>query len=138
MDLKVIGKNGFQKFGFVDPSGNFKVYVDQAGTYKIEIFNINFYFEPVIVSIISDEDMPTAGQQKQYSAYIYSLNTGGKGQRLLYPLQLDPSHKIKYFDQEEPFNPMVYLKHPFVLMGGLSFVMMYMMKSVPKEEMEEY
>ena len=82
--------------------------------------------------------MPNAGQQKQYQAYLYSLNTGGKGQRLIYPLQLDPSHKIKYFDIEEPFNPAVYLKHPLVLMGGLSFVMMYMMKSVPKEEMEEY
>ncbi len=33
---------------------------------------------------------------------------------------------------------MVYLKNPMVLMIGVSGVMMFMMKSVPKEEMEAY
>ena len=55
-----------------------------------------------------------------------------------YPLQLEPSHKLKYFEAEEPFNPLVYLKNPMVLMIGVSLVMMTVMKSVPKEEMEAY
>ena len=68
---------------------------------------------------------------------MFTLNTASKGQRLLYPLILEPSNKIKYFDIEEGFNPLVYLKSPMVLMIGVSMFMMYMMKSVPKEEMKE-
>ena len=33
---------------------------------------------------------------------------------------------------------MILLKNPMVLMIGFSGVMMFMMKSVPKEEMEKY
>ena len=51
---------------------------------------------------------------------------------------MDPSYKNKYFEIEEPFNPLVYLKSPMVLMIGFSMVMMFMMKQVPKEEMEAY
>ena len=66
------------------------------------------------------------------------LQNGSKGQRLIYPLHLEPSHKVKYFDIEEPFNPLAYLQSPFVLMMGVSALMMMMMKSVPKEELESY
>ena len=66
------------------------------------------------------------------------MNGASKGVRLLYPLQLDPSHKIRYFDIEEPFNPIAYLKSQYVLMMGLPLIMTLMMKAVPKEEMEAY
>ena len=66
------------------------------------------------------------------------MKDGSKGVRLLYPLQLEPSHMINYFEKEEPFNPMVFLKDPYFLMIGFGVVMMYMMKAVPKEDMEEY
>jgi len=49
---------------------------------------------------------------------------------------LDPSHKIRYFDVEEPFNIINYLKNPYFMMIGFSGLMMVMMKAVPKEEME--
>ena len=105
----------------------------------MEAFHRDFYFEPVVVDIASDEEMGlNSSIKKQYSAYLYQLHTGSKGVRLLYPLSLEPSHKIKYFDIEEPFNPITYMKNPYFMMIGFSVVMMYMMKMVPKEEMEAY
>lgn len=38
---------------------------------------------------------------------------------------------------EQPFNPMTWLKNPMVIMVGVSFVMMFMMKRMPKQEMEQ-
>ena len=43
-----------------------------------------------------------------------------------------------YYDKEEPLNILAYLKSPYFMMIGFSVVMMYAMKSIPKEEMEEY
>ena len=57
--------------------------------------------------------------------------------RLAYPLQLEPSFIMQYFDQEEPLNLLAYLKSPYVLMMAMPVLMMYMMKSMPKEEMEQ-
>ena len=108
------------------------------GSYKLEIFNTKFYFEPVVIYILSDEEVTNYPNKKQIQAYLYDTKTGGKGQRLLYPLQLDPSHIIQYFEIEEPFNPVQYMKNPYFMMIGFSVLMFYMMKAVPKEEMEEY
>ena len=69
---------------------------------------------------------------------MYKIQSGSKGQRLLYPLVLEPSHKNKYYEIEEPFNPMIWLKSPMFLMMGFSMLMMFMMKAVPKEELEAY
>ena len=138
IELKLIGQGDFQKLGFADSAGRFKIDVPTAGVYKLEAFHHNFYFEPVVVDIASDEEMAEVSGKKQYSAYLYSLHTGSKGVRLLYPLSLEPSHKIKYFDIEAPFNPIDYMKNPYFMMIGFSVVMMYMMKMVPKEEMEAY
>ena len=88
----------------------------------------------MVVDVVVDEN----DKDTYYEAYILTLNTGQKSQRLLYPLQLEPSHKIQYVEKEEAFNPMIWLKNPMVLMIGFSGIMMFMMKSVPKEEMESY
>ena len=44
-----------RKRSFVDAYGNFQVYVTEPGMYKLDVFNSRFYFEPVIVYILSDE-----------------------------------------------------------------------------------
>ena len=123
-----MAKSGFERLGFANPLGKFSMFVEEPGVYKLEISHPKFYFEPVIVDVADSET----------SAFLYTLNTASKGTRLIYPLELEPSHKIKYFEQEEPFNPLVYLKSPMVLMVGFSLMMMWCMKQVPKEEMEAY
>ena len=138
IELTLIGKKGFRKKAFVDLLGKFKIDLEEPGIYKLETFHHNFYFEPVVVDIKSDLEMESNPQGKQNSAFLYQLQTGSKGIRLIYPVQLEPSHKIKYFEIEEPFNPLVYLKSPYALMIGFSALMMFMMKQVPKEEMEAY
>ncbi len=70
-------------------------------------------------------------------AYLYSLKNGKDQQRLAYPLQLEPSSRIQYFEIEPPFNPMNYLKNPMVIMVGVSGLLMYMMKKMPKQDMEQ-
>ena len=54
----------------------------------------------------------------------------------MYPLQLEPSYIIDYFEQEEGVDVMSYLKSPYGLMIGVSVLMMYMNKMVPKEDLE--
>jgi len=61
----------------------------------------------------------------------------GKDARLAYPLQLEPTAKVQYFEIEPPFNPLNYLKNPMVLMVGFSAVMMIMMKRMPKQDLEQ-
>mmetsp|Transcript_37836 Transcript_37836/g.57902 ORF Transcript_37836/g.57902 Transcript_37836/m.57902 type:complete len:83 (+) Transcript_37836:310-558(+) len=81
--------------------------------------------------------MEKTPNRKQYSAYIFKMKDAGKGQRLMYPLELEPSHKVKYFEIEEPFNPLNYMKDPYMLMIGFGVLMMYMMKAMPKDELEQ-
>ena len=65
MEISVIGKDSLRKRGFVDTHGNFQVYVTQPGTYKLEVFNTKFYFEPVVVYILSDEEVENYPNKKQ-------------------------------------------------------------------------
>lgn len=126
--LSVRSGDGENFPAMITVNGYFNVFVAKPGIYKVEIFNTNFYFEPVIVQVITNEEQEMYPNKKKVSAYLYDTKTGGKGVRLLYPLQLEPSHRLKYFDIEEPFNPLVYLKSPYFLMIGFSMLMMFMMK----------
>ena len=110
----------------------------KSGSYKIELFHQSFFFDPVLVDILSEETLEAYPSKKQISAYMYKTKDASKGVRLVYPLQLEPSHIIRYFDIEEPFNPLVFIKDPYFMMIGFGILMTYMMKAVPKDEMEEY
>jgi len=61
----------------------------------------------------------------------------GKGKQLVYPLNLEPSHIKEYFDPVPPFNPMSLIANPMVMMTGFSFLMMFMMKAMPKQDKKE-
>ena len=103
-----------------------------ATTYKLEVQTINYYFEPVVVEVLDEEYAPG----KFIKAYLFSMKDG-KDFRLMYPLQLEPSSRISYFEDRVPFDPTTYLKNPFVWMIGLSFLMSRMMKGMDKEELKE-
>jgi len=134
--------NGGEYTGFVDNAGSFKIYVDKKGSYKLEVVNTVYTFEPVVVEINEieaaggDEDtlLKRRNQQAQIRPYLYNIKSG-KGQRLVYPLQLEPSMRIQYFEVEQPFNPMSYLKNPMVIMVLVSGLLMFMMKRMPKQDL---
>ena len=105
--------------------GNFKVSVPSTGTYKVEIYNPVFYFEPVVAEIFEEEFAPG----KDTKAFMYSL-TKGKDFRLMYPLVLDPSSKIAYFEPLPPMDPLAYVKNPFVIMIGVTFLLSQLAKNV--------
>jgi hypothetical protein len=48
-------------------------------------------------------------------------------QVIRYPLQLEPMHKLKYFEEREKFDITVYLKNPMVLMGLMMAFMAFVM-----------
>jgi hypothetical protein len=48
-------------------------------------------------------------------------------QVIRYPLQLEPLHKLKYFEEREKFDITVYLKNPMVLMGLMMAFMAFVM-----------
>ena len=81
--------NGGEYSCLVDNLGNFKVEVPTSGSYKLEVFNRQYFFEPVIVDIYEEEFAPG----KNIKAFLFSLKKG-KDFRLVYPLQLDPSSRI--------------------------------------------
>ena len=39
--------------------GKFEIYVAEPGIYKLEVFHLKYYFEPVIVQINENEDNNT-------------------------------------------------------------------------------
>ena len=57
VEIHLSGTNGFKKITFVDFAGKFKVYVENPGLYKLEVFNLKYYFEPVTVNILSEKDV---------------------------------------------------------------------------------
>ena len=61
----------------------------------------------------------------------------GKDFRLVYPLVLDPSGKFGYFEIKPPFDPLSYLKNPFVIMIGVTLLMSQMMKGIDPEELKK-
>lgn len=121
--------NGGQQSCLVDNMGNFKVAVPGPGTYRLDVLNMDFHFEPVVVEVYPEEFQPG----KNTKAFLYSTKTG-KDYRLLYPLQLDPSGILRYFELKPPFNPMAYLKNPFVIMIGMTALLSCLTKSVDKDE----
>ena len=130
--VKVVLNDG-EYNALVDQAGHFKIAVPNfAATYKLEVQNINFYFEPVVVDVLDEEFAPG----KFIKAYLFDLRNG-KDFRLMYPLQLDPSSRLSYFEDRVPFDPTAYLKNPFVWMIGLSLLMSTMMKNMDKEELKE-
>ena len=96
-----ISVNGGEQSCLVDNLGNFRVEVPSTGSYKLDVFNLNYHFEPVIVEIYDEEFSPG----KNTKAFLFNLKQG-KDFRLVYPLQLDPSSRINYFEPEKPFDPL--------------------------------
>ena len=54
LKLTLVGQNGFKKRAFVNIFSKFKIHVENAGLYKLEIHHPKFYFEPVLVEILSE------------------------------------------------------------------------------------
>ena len=67
---------------------------------------------------------------------MYSLKTG-KDFRLMYPLVLDPTSRLQYFEPVPQMDPLSYVKNPFVLMIGVTMLLSYLSKSVDPEEMKK-
>lgn len=117
-NLKISLNNG-EYSGLVNNDGAFTIMVpDYAASYKLQVTDLHYYFEPVVVEI-SDS---AHSEGKFIKAFLYSLKDG-KDYRLMYPLQLEPSSRINYFEDRVPFDPTTYLKNPFVWMIGLTLVM---------------
>ena len=124
--------NGGLYSGLVNAEGGFDIQVPEPGQYKVEVFNLNYHFEPVVVEIYEEEFAPG----KDTKAFLFDMKYG-KDFRLVYPLVLDPSGRFGYFEIKPAFDPMAYLKNPFVIMIGVTLLMTQMMKGLDKEEMKK-
>ena len=127
-----VSVNGGEFSCLVDNNGSFNVQVPAAGTYKVEVFNMHYHFEPVVIEVFDEEFAPG----KDTKAYLFSLKQG-KDFRLAYPLVLDPSGRLSYFEIKPPFDPLAYLKNPFVIMIGVTLLMTQMTKGIDQEELKK-
>ena len=116
--------NGGEYTCAVAQDGAFNVQVAPgAGVYKLEVYNLAYFFEPVVVEVFTEEFSPG----KNIKSFLFNLKQGKDiSVRLAYPLHLEPTSRMQYFDEEIPFNPMNYLKNPMVLMIGVMLVMSLM------------
>ena len=126
-----ISVNSGEYTGLVDLNGNFRIQVAQSGLHKLEVYHRYFFFEPVVLEIFEEDFTPG----KNIKSYLFSMSDG-KDFRLRYPLELEPSSRIAYFEEKAAFDPLVYIKNPFVLMIGFSLVMSQMMKGMDKDDMK--
>jgi hypothetical protein len=118
----------------VDQSGNFSIEVPVSGTYRLDVLNVRYYFEPVVVEVTEETD-PSA---KNIKAYLWSLRHGkDTNVRLAYPLHLEPSARNGYFEEEVPFNVTKYAMHPMVMMVGVMVVMKFMTGAIDPEELKK-
>ena len=127
-----VSVNGGLYTSLVDNEGKFNVQVPGPGNYKVEVHNLLYHFEPVVVEIYEEEFQPG----KDTKAFLFSLKHG-KDFRLVYPLVLDPSGRFGYFEIKAPFDPFAYLKNPFVIMIGVTLLMSQMMKGIDQEELKK-
>ena len=89
-----------------------------------------------MIEISADNEETEGKKRAPVRAYLYNLKSG-KDSRLAYPLQLEPSLRMQYFEIEQPFNPMNWLKNPMVIMVGVTGLLMFMMKRMPKQDLEQ-
>ena len=118
----------------VDNVGQFVLQVSEPGSYKLEVQNLKFYFEPVVVEIYAEEYLPG----KNTKAFLFSLKNGKDiNVRLAYPLHLEPSSRMMYFEVEQPLNLWAYAKNPFVIMVGVMLLMNLLTKGIDPEELKK-
>ena len=63
-----------------------------------------------------------AADEKPIKAFMFSVENG-RDYRLMYPLQLEPTGRIQYFDERPPFDPTRYMYNPIFWMIGISLLM---------------
>jgi hypothetical protein len=51
----------------------------------------------VIVEIMNVDENDEIAKKRQIRAYMYNIKSG-KDYKLVYPLHLEPSHRIQYFE----------------------------------------
>ena len=88
----------------------------------------NNYFEPVLVNV---------GEKNKQGTYVvnvtsYNLRPSGGRKALRYPISMQPSFPIQYFDPEQPFSIMNLASNPMFVMIGLSILMYFCMQNMPK------
>jgi hypothetical protein len=118
----------------VDNVGAFAMQVNEPGSYKLEVQNMNFFFEPVVVEVYAEDFLPG----KNMKAFLFNMKSGKDvNVRLAYPLHLEPSSRNQYFEAEQPFNIWAYAKNPFVIMVGVMLLMNLMTKGIDPEELKK-
>jgi hypothetical protein len=91
--------NGGQYTAFPRSNGSFTFRNIPAGSYVLEIHNVEFTFEVVRVDVASRIQASSPSQSS-----------------MPYPLVLKPLGRTDYFKKKPVFNPFSFLKNPMVLM----------------------
>lgn len=60
-------------------------YVERNGTFKLDVVNLNYHFESVVVEILSVDENDEQAKKRQIRAYMYNIKSG-KDYKLVYPL----------------------------------------------------
>ncbi|CEM16361.1 unnamed protein product [Vitrella brassicaformis CCMP3155] len=128
--------NGGAFSAFPNADGSFEIPSLPIGSYLLEVNHPFLQYDPVLVEVSA------GGRQGEatVSAFLLSFEHG-KGKKLKYPLGLASHAEVKYFQKREEFNIFVLFKNPMVLMGlvsfGLLFILPKMQQGIDPEALQE-
>ena len=122
--------------------GTFELTNIPMGDYAVSVEGLDQFVFPSYRLEVSQEG--GSEEDESVPSYVYttlSINDGVPqrlqgGRTAKDPVVLRHLGRAEYFVPREEINPMSFLANPMVLMMLFSFVMMGMMKMVPKEEMK--
>jgi len=99
-----------------------------AGEYRIDVFSLNNFYEPVYVTVPSRGTIEGYHANQQYRKREY----------LQYPFVISSKGHLPYFEIEEEFNIFNMAKSGYGIMIGLMILMMFCAKNMPSmDEMED-
>ena len=85
LELSITGQNGFRRNAFTNAHGKFSFHLVKPGSYKLEVLNKKFFFEPVRIKIETDAALAEIATKKQISASLFRLRET-RPTKLMYPL----------------------------------------------------
>ncbi|EKX54339.1 hypothetical protein GUITHDRAFT_149982 [Guillardia theta CCMP2712] len=129
--LRVMLDGGKQQ-AIARADGSFTIYDVSEGVHSLDVDAPGWIFEQIKIDV---------HYKRNELKVRASFNGDNVGKPVKYPLTLQPSIRVKYFEEREKFDPTVYLKNPMVVMGIIAalmaFVMPKMVENMDPEEVKK-
>ncbi|PVU96764.1 hypothetical protein BB559_002272 [Furculomyces boomerangus] len=128
--------NGGQKVGFLQADGSFYINNVGLGEHTLEVENVEYTFPKLLLKIEIKDEKAVVSAWYYEPGYEYSL----EAKSLPFPLKISALQKRIFIMEREGFNILGMFKNPYMLMVGVSMVIIFfvpkLQESMTEEEIE--